>query len=220
VVIWRRKKVRRFTYLLHFAKGQRSKVNECKNCVLKRLVYYCQVTRKLTGIFTTTVAPDKANEKQKQKKECNNAQQHDEPASTCNTLLNRFCSKTEMSRHINVKKTYQLQCRSRWCIFRLSVTVVQGLTSHRTHYRSFQKRVFCKGFPSLLQVKRPNHQLQAVLNASALINHQKVDEWHHFGYTNVRDTPHWLLINNVLNSNCVLVFNSLHPAIYPPCVSR
>ena len=38
--------------------------------------------------------------------------------------------------------------------------VVQGLTSHQTHYRSFQRRVFCKGFPSLLQVKRPNHQHQ------------------------------------------------------------
>ena len=36
--------------------------------------------------------------------------------------------------------------------------VVQGLTSHRTHYRSFQRQVFCKGFPSLLQVKRPNQQ--------------------------------------------------------------
>jgi len=38
--------------------------------------------------------------------------------------------------------------------------VVQGLTSHRTHYRLFQRRVFCKGFPSLLQVKRPNQQHQ------------------------------------------------------------
>jgi len=36
--------------------------------------------------------------------------------------------------------------------------VVQGLTSHRTHYRSYQRRVFCKGFPSLLRVKRPNQQ--------------------------------------------------------------
>jgi len=32
--------------------------------------------------------------------------------------------------------------------------------THRTHYRSFQRRVFCKGFPSLLQVKRPNQQHQ------------------------------------------------------------
>jgi len=38
--------------------------------------------------------------------------------------------------------------------------VVQGLTFHRTHYRSFQRGVFCKGFPSLLQVKRPNQQHQ------------------------------------------------------------
>jgi len=38
--------------------------------------------------------------------------------------------------------------------------VVQGLMSHRTHYRSFQRRVFCKDFPSLLQVKRPNQQHQ------------------------------------------------------------
>jgi len=38
--------------------------------------------------------------------------------------------------------------------------VVQVLTSHRTHYRSYQRRVFCKGFPSLLQVKRPNQQHQ------------------------------------------------------------
>ena len=41
MVIWRRKKVRRFTYLLHFAKGQRPKVNECKKCVVWPPPYYC-----------------------------------------------------------------------------------------------------------------------------------------------------------------------------------
>jgi len=42
------------------------------------------------------------------------------------------------------------------CLKLCSETVVrwvaQGLTSHRTHYRSFQRRVFCKGFPSLKTV--------------------------------------------------------------------
>jgi len=35
-------------------------------------------------------------------------------------------------------------------LFETYVGVVQGLTSHWTHYRSFQRRVFCNGFPSLL----------------------------------------------------------------------
>jgi len=57
---------------------------------------------KLTGIFATAVASDKANQQQKQKKERDNAQQYDEPASACNALLNRFCIKNKIRSHSNV----------------------------------------------------------------------------------------------------------------------
>jgi len=40
--------------------------------------------------------------------------------------------------------------------------VVQGLTSHRTHYRSFQRRVFCKGFPSLYRSKDPTNSINTL----------------------------------------------------------
>jgi len=55
---------------------------------------------KLTSIFATTVAPDKADKKQEQQKECNDTQKYDEPAGTCNTLLHGFCSTTETSSHL------------------------------------------------------------------------------------------------------------------------
>ena len=57
--------------------------------------------RKLTSILATAVAPDKADEEQKEQKEENDTEQYDEPAGTSKTLRDRLCSKTETSPHIH-----------------------------------------------------------------------------------------------------------------------